>query len=301
MNAPDLPCTTTGPAVTGPVQRRVSRAAAAPSRPLLRYHGGKWRLAPWIVSHFPAHRCYVEPYGGGGSVLMRKPRAYAEVYNDLDGELVNLFRVARDNGEALASAVELTPYARDEFELAYEPAADPLEQARRTLLRSWAGFGSAGASGQVTGFRASSSRSYTTSAHDWMNFPGPLRALVERLRGVTLENRDALEVMRAHDSDGTLHYADPPYMLETRGFRRRAPSYRHEMTDEQHEQLGLALAGLRGMVVVSGYRCPLYDELFDGWQRIDAATHADGARDRVESLWLSPRCPQVGLFGTANV
>src|SRR5690606_6837914 len=98
------------------------------ARPIIRYHGGKWRIAPWIISHFPEHRVYVEPFGGGGSVLLRKPRSYAEVYNDLDGEIVNLFRVARDCGDELIRSVELTPFARDEFMLAYEETEDPIEQ-----------------------------------------------------------------------------------------------------------------------------------------------------------------------------
>lgn len=262
----------------------------------MRYHGGKWKLAPWILRHLPQHRVYVEPYGGGGSVLLQKPRSYAEVYNDLDGEIVNLFRVARDHGEALARAAELTPFARAEFAEAYEPDDDPLEQARRTLIRAFMGFGSAATSGQVTGFRANSNRSGTTPAHDWMNFPDHLRAVVQRLRGVVIENRDALDVMRHHDGPDTVHYVDPPYVHETRHMRERSQAYRHEMTDDQHREMVEVLASLRGAVVVSGYHCPLYDEIFEGWQRIDAAAHADGARDRVESLWLSRPCPQPGLF-----
>lgn len=272
---------------------------ADPKRPLLRYHGGKWKLAPWILRHLPAHRVYVEPFGGGASVLLQKPRSYAEVYNDLDGEVVNLFRVARDLGEELAQACELTPFARDEFTGAYETAGDPVEQARRTLVRSFMGFGSAGASGQVTGFRANSNRSGTTPAHDWMNYPTHLRAVVQRLRGVVIEQRDATTVMQTHDGDGTVHYVDPPYVHSTRGLRTRAPAYRHELTDDQHRDLAAALCKLRGMVVVSGYRCDLYDEMLNGWQRIDQAAHADGARDRVESLWLSPNCPRHGLFQEA--
>lgn len=266
------------------------------TRPALRYHGGKWKLAPWIISNFPAHRVYVEPFGGGASVQLRKPRSYAEVYNDLDGEIVNLFRVARDHGEQLARVVELTPFARAEFEQSYKAADDPIEQARRTLVRSFMGFGSAGASGQSTGFRSNSNRSGTTPGHDWMNFPDALRLTIQRLRGVAIENRDALQVMRSHDGDEVLHYVDPPYVHSTRQLRTRAPSYRHEMTDADHEALASGLAGLRGKVIVSGYRCDLYDTLLRGWQRIDRAAHADGARARVESLWLSPNCPQSGLF-----
>lgn len=268
----------------------------APRRPLVRYHGGKWKLATWIISHFPPHRVYTEAFGGGGSVMLQKQRAYAEIYNDLDGEIVNLFRVARDQGEQLALALELTPFSRDEFTSAYEPHGVPLEQARRTLIRSFMGFGSAGASGQSTGFRANSNRSGTTPAHDWMNYPAHLRNVIQRLRGVVLENRDAAQVMRSHDGEHTLHYVDPPYVHETRSLRTRAPAYKHEMTDADHEMLASALHDLKGMVIVSGYRCALYDRLFDGWQRVDAGAHADGARARVESLWLSPRCPTVGLF-----
>lgn len=267
------------------------------ARPLVRYHGGKWKLAPWILSNFPAHRAYVESFGGGGSVLLRKPRSHAEVYNDLDGEIVNLFRVARDDGERLAQACELTPFAREELAIGYEPAADEFEQARRTLVRSFMGFGSAGVSGQVTGFRSNSNRSGTTPAHDWMNFPEALRVTIQRLRGVVIENRDAVMCMTQHDGDDTLHYVDPPYVHETRAMRTRSPAYRHEMSDEDHRALARHLKGLRGMVALSGYRCDLYDELYADWRRIDRATHADGALPRIESLWLSPNCiPPQGVL-----
>lgn len=267
----------------------------SPTRPIVRYHGGKWKLAPWIISHFPEHRVYVEPYGGGGSVLLRKPRTYAEVYNDLDGEMVNLFRVARDRGEELKRAVELTPFAREEFALAYEPTGDPLEQARRTVARSFMGFGSAAASGAKTGFRANSNRSGTTPAHDWRNFPESLVTVIDRLRGIVIENRDALELMVQHDSPETLHYCDPPYVLATRKMKNPycKKGYRHEMTDEDHRAFAEAVHGLSGSVIVSGYSCPLYDELFGRWVRVERAAHADGARDRIEILWLNAGASQA--------
>ncbi len=270
-------------------------SATTTKRPLVRYHGGKWVLAPWIVSCFPAHRCYVEPFGGGGSVLLRKPRAYAEVYNDLDGEIVNVFRVARDDGEALAKLLELTPFSRQEFNQSYEPDADPLEQARRTLVRSFMGFGSAAISMQKTGFRANSNRSGSTPAHDWMNYPDALRTTIQRLRGVVIESRDAIAVMRHHDTPETLHYADPPYVSETRFMGEKTKCYKYEMTDADHVALAEAMRGLSGMVVLSGYRCDLYDRLYAGWQRIDKAAKADGAKDRIESLWLSPNIRWQGF------
>ena len=255
------------------------------ARPLVRYHGGKWMLAPWIISHFPPHRTYVEPFGGGGSVLLRKPRSYAEVYNDLDGEIVNLFTMARDRGEELAKLCELTPFSRTELSDSYTRSDNPLEQARRTLARSFMGFGSNSHS-KVTGFRANSNRSGTTPAHDWMNYPDALRQTIQRLRGIVIENRDALQCMQQHDAPSTLHYADPPYVFSTRSDHKG--DYPHEMTDSAHEELADGLKQLQGMVIVSGYRSDLYDAIYSDWRRIDRAAYADGAARRIESLWFSP-------------
>jgi len=277
---------------------------AAPKRPALRYYGGKWRLAPWIINHFPIHRIYVEPFGGAASVLLQKPRSYAEIYNDLDGEIVNLFRVVRDNGTALIEKLSMTPFSREEFNLSYYPTEDLLEQARRTVVRSFMGFGSASANGAKTGFRGNSSRSGTTPAHDWRHFPGELMAIIERLQGVVIENRDAASIMEQHDSLDTLHYVDPPYVISTRkiGNPYCKKGYRHEMTDAQHEQLAEVLHGLQGMIIVSGYHCDLYNRLYAGWLMHERMAHADGARERTEVLWISPNVPemQLQLFGGEN-
>lgn len=259
----------------------------------MRYHGGKWRLAQWIISHFPIHKVYVEPFGGAASVLLRKRRSYAEVYNDLDGEIVNVFRMARERGSELKEHLFLTPFARDEFELAYQATDDCLEQARRTITRSFMGFGSAAATQGAnrramasTGFRACSNRSGTTPAHDWKNYSECFELIIERLRGVVIENREAKQVMAQHDGYETLHYVDPPYLLGTRDDRRS--DYRHELTDEQHVELADFLKELKGSVIVSGYQDQLYDRLYDGWRRFEKAALADGAKKRVECLWVSP-------------
>ncbi len=257
-------------------------------RPPMRYHGGKWMLAPWIIRHFPPHRCYVEPYGGGGSVLMRKPRSYAEVYNDAWGDVVNVFRMLRDNGADLAELLSLTPFSRDDFVLTSERSDDPVEQARMTIFRSMAGFGSAAVNGKyATGFRAQSNRSGTTPARDWYNYPDHVAAFTERMRGVVIENRDAWDVMQQHDTPDTLHYVDPPYMHETRNMARGNAAYEMEMTVADHETLLDNLQRLEGMVILSGYRTDLYDLKLHGWRRIDREAKADGARSRVESLWLN--------------
>jgi DNA adenine methylase len=287
---------------------------SAPTRPVLRWHGGKWRLAPWIISHFPPHRIYVEPYGGAASVLLRKPRSYAEVYNDLDDEVVNLFQVLRDdpqtNGYTLIDFLVHTPFSRTEFRLAYEETRDPVERARRLIVRSFMGFGSDGHNASVkTGFRSACRRSGTTPAHDWSNYPDVLEIIIKRMRGVVIENRDALEIMKQHDEKETLHYVDPPYLPETRSDKSRKSggkyhSYRHELTTEQHGCLLEHINGLDGMVVLSGYPASLYDNALSDWKRVETKALADGARSRTEVLWLNPACvraleakePQGSLF-----
>src|SRR5690606_30808996 len=204
------------------------------TRPLLRYHGGKWILAKWIISHFPKHRVYVEPFGGAASVLLQKEKCYAEVYNDLDDEIVNLFNMIRNRGNDLISALHNTPFSRKEFELSYELTNDLFEKARRTIVRSFMGFGSASSNGRKTGFRSNSNRSGTTPAHDWKNYPEALFAIIERLRGVVIENKDAKSVMTAHDSESTLHFLDPPYTLDSRYNGQKTKCYNFEMDDTDH-------------------------------------------------------------------
>ncbi len=261
---------------------------AAPARPVLRWHGGKWVLAPWIINHFPRHRVYVEPFGGAGSVLMRKDPAYAEIWNDLDGEVVNLFRVLRsEEGGEIVRQLRLTPFSRDEFDQAYEPSDNQIERARRLIIRSFMGFGSNGHN-RITGFRANSNRSGTTPAHDWTNYPDSLAVVIERLSGVTVECKDAKAVMAQHDGADTLHYVDPPYVFATRADLSK--DYAHELTDDDHCALLVFLRGLTGMVVLSGYPSDIYDEALHDWCRVEREAFADGAAKRTEVLWINPLC-----------
>jgi DNA adenine methylase len=262
-------------------------------RPFLRYHGGKWLLGLWIISHFGAHVVYVEPFGGAASVLLRKERSRVEVYNDLWGTVVNVFRVLRDPEKAdqLARLLYLTPFARAEFEQITAKGLEELsdvEQARRTILRSFAGFGSASTNGDhATGFRAVSIKSSKKAALNWANYPEQIGAFVERLRGVIIENRPAIDVIRQHDSPRTPFYLDPPYPHSTRNMSRGNAMYAHEMTDEDHVELARVSNDLAGMVIISGYDCALYRSLFGHWTQFETNHIVDGGNSRVESIWLN--------------
>lgn len=279
------------------------------SGPILRYHGGKWKLAPWIISHFPQHTVYVELYGGAASVLMRKPRSYSEVYNDTWGTVVNVFRVLRNPKQAkeLERVLRLTPYAREEFDKTLNVLRedsihiDQVELARCTILRSFAGFGSAAVNHEHdTGFRSNTTRPWTTPAHDWAHYPDRIAGFIERLSGVVIENRPALEVIKRYDTPRTLFYADPPYLHETRNMRNANAAYANEMTTADHAELLVALRNARGMVVISGYKNDLYDSVLGDWTRASLAAMADGARPRFETIWVSPSADNLPLFATSE-
>lgn len=280
------------------------------TRPLIRYHGGKFRLAAWLLQHFPPHRIYVEPYGGAASVLLQKPKCYAEVYNDLDGEIVNLFRVLQDDAKAarLIELLHLTPFARSEFELAWQPDDNDIENARRTIIRAQMGFGSGSATKGSSGFRSDTSRRYTTAQMDWVKYPQVLPPIINRLRGVVLENRPAIQVIANHDTPETLFYVDPPYLHETRVMAHTNRYYRHEMTDSDHIELLDALDRVSGMVVLNGYPSDMYDDRLSHWHRYSTLSRASANRGtalRTEVIWLNQQANMhlhaaTGLFAEVS-
>ncbi|WP_029570163.1 DNA adenine methylase [Pantoea ananatis] len=265
--------------------------------PVIRYHGGKFRLASWITSHFPSHRCYVEPFGGAASVLLKKEPSEAEVYNDLDGEIVNLFRVLRDssNSTKLIESCALTPYSREEFYNAYQPSDDPVERARRTIVRAAMGFGSAGATKGCTGFRLDTKRNSATAQAIFARQPDNLVAVASRFSGVLVENRDAIQCMKDHDTESTLHFVDPPYMHETRVKVAKNSAYRFELTSAEHINLLSFLKSLSGKVILCGYDTEIYNDLLSSWKRVSRSTSANGhsgSVQRIECLWLNPAAQQ---------
>jgi DNA adenine methylase len=264
-----------------------------PTRPVLRYHGGKWRIAPWIIKHFPEHRVYVEPFAGAASVLLRKPRSFAEVINDPNAEICNVFRVLRDKEQSaeLERVLRLTPFHRKEFDEAHQPWPEQIEQARRTIARCMMGYGGTGHNPKLrTGFRANGFRERVPPAMDWSTYPDQIELFNQRLRGVTIECRDAWEVIWLQDRDGCLFYIDPPYLLSTRS--RTDKRYSHEYNHCQHVLLSIVLHQVEGMVVVSHYDCDLYDRLYAGWMKVSKTARTDGGKKRVECLYISPNAAE---------
>ncbi len=238
-----------------------------------------------------------EPFGGGASVLLKKEASEAEVYNDLDGDVVNLFRVLRnpETAQQLVDACALTPYSRDEFNCAYEDSENQVEQARRLIVRATMGFGSAGATKGKTGFRLDTKRNSATAQRIWARQPDNLAAVASRFAGVLIENRSAIQCMRDHDTVSTLHFVDPPYVHDTRVETAKNSAYRFEMTNEEHMELLNVLKDLRGAVIVCGYNSDLYNNALTGWKRVTRTTAANGfagSVQRTECLWLNPAAQQ---------
>lgn len=271
------------------VHERADRPAAAPvTRPALRYPGGKWRLAPWIIGHFPAHECYVEPFAGAASVLLRKDPAPYEVLNDRDGQVVNFFRVLRERPDEFIRRVELTPWSRREFELAAEPCDDPLERARRFFVRCWQSYSGGGVSHWSTGWAYQQRRSSNKpKVLTWLD-QSHLCAVADRLRRVQIEADDALAVIRRFDTPDTLFYVDPPYVQSTRS-KWAGKMYVYEMDDVDHRELARVLHAVEGMVVVSGYPSALYSELYAGWRVETTRSRTNFTNLADEYLWLLPR------------
>lgn len=266
-----------------------------PARPALRWHGGKWRMAPWVISHFPSHRVYVEPFGGAASVMLRKPAIPAEVYNDLDMTVVTLFRVLRDPVKALElqRRLRLTPFARAEFDWSYEAAVDDIDRAHKTIIRSFMGFGSDSVTRSCrTGFRTKLSDERALPSQSWSSFWEAVPSFTDRFSGVTIENKPALEIIDRYDMPQTLFYLDPPYLHGTRsslvGRSKRTHGYTHEMSDDDHGQLLDRINAMSGMCIISGYPSPVYDASLSEWRRVERKAMADGARARTEVLWLNP-------------
>ncbi len=258
---------------------------------LLNYPGAKWGMAAEIVAMMPPHRSYLEPFFGSGAVLFNKPPSAIETVNDIDGDIVNFFQVLRERPEELARLISLTPYARDVFDDAHENrGAEPLDRAYRFAIRSKMAHGYK--TNTKTGFKIDTygrERSYCVDC--WNRLPLDLKAAAERLKGVQIENQPALQVIRKFNHDNVLIYADPPYLLNTRGGKQ----YRHEMTEQDHVDLLAALQQHKGPVILSGYPSELYDHELKHWHRITRKSYNQNSDLRTEVLWCNFEVGQIAM------
>jgi len=248
---------------------------------VLKYPGAKNRLAPWICEHIPKHDVYLEPFAGSLAVLFNKQQCHIETVNDIDGEIVNFFRVLRDNMEELSEAVWLTPFSREEYKEAYKQTEDTIEKARRFAVKCWMGFGCGNL--YQNGFKSGQQTKSPNPAKSWNELPETIKLAAERLKGVQIECLPAVELIKRYDTPDVFIYADTPYLHGT----RKNYLYKHEMTDEEHMELLEVLTSHPGRVLISGYENELYNEMLNGWNKVQKDTLAEGGRRRIETLWMN--------------
>ena len=237
----------------------------------------------------PAHRSYLEPFFGSGAVLFNKPPSAIETVNDIDGDITNFFKVLREQPDRLAEAITLTPYSRDVFDDAHENrGTDEFDRAYRFAIRSKMGHGFK--TYQKTGFKidvVARERSYCVSY--WNRFPRDLMDAAVRLKEVQIENRPALDLIRKFNHDNVLIYADPPYLLNTRGGKQ----YRFEMNEQDHLDLLDALKQHKGPVILSGYPSEMYDRELRDWSRTARKAYNQNSDRRTEVLWCNFTLPSL--------
>jgi DNA adenine methylase len=257
---------------------------------ILKYPGSKGSMRDKIIGLMPTHQRYCEPYGGSAAVLLAKPVARVEYYNDLNDEVVNLFRIIRAQGSSFAKLcrwLEATPYSRAELAAARATGqSDNSDCARayRFLIRSWFSINGSLAN-QKTGWRVSMGDSKRLMT--WNRLPARLEQAAARMRTVNIEQIDAVKLMLMFDAPDALFYVDPPYIEETINFRERQV-YSMAFSLSEHEDLLSCLCNLKGRVILSGYAHPLYEERLIGkWHRIDVPHMTQRHTVKTECLWLN--------------
>lgn len=253
---------------------------------VLKWPGTKWRMAKAIVELIPDHKIYLEPFFGSGAVFFNKQVANTEILNDLDSQVTNLFKMIRDRGEELASAIELTPYSREEYKESYEVPTDELDKARLFLVRS--NMARAGMQYYSSSWRhagpvlGAQTKQRVTGA--WNVLPERIKAAAIRLKDAEIENIDALKLIEKYNHPECFIYVDPPYLLST----RRQRYYNVEMTeDSEHIELLNVLKNHKGTAIISGYESQLYDELLSDWHSVEIENSAEQGKKRIEKLWCN--------------
>ena len=258
------------------------------------WYGGKYSHLSWLLPLLPDAHHYCEPFGGSAAVLLNRQPSPVETYNDLDGEVVNFFRVLREHKAQLVEAIGLTPFSREEFFIALNTDVDvatltPLERARRFFVRARqvrTGLAQTASLGRWANCKNTSRAGMGGAVSRWLGSVETLPEIAERLLRVQIENRPALEVIALYDSEATLFYCDPPYPHESRGDTK---AYGYELTDDEHRALASSLKNIKGKAAVSGYRCDLMDEIYKGWRVAEAPTKNchSSKKPRTEALWMN--------------
>lgn len=263
---------------------------------VFKYPGSKWRMAKFIMGFFPEHHSYLEPFAGSLAVLMNKPRSHIETVNDLDGNVINLFRWIKDDPERLAHEIYFTPYSRQIYDEAFraEPE-DSLQKAVNFYIRLNMGHGFR-TNGEKVGWRNDiQGRERAYASEDWAALPGRIMEAAERLRGVQIECRPAVEVIKRFNFGNVLIYADPPYILST----RHGKQYKYEMDDAEHEQLLLTLLAHKGPALISSYDNALYNRMLKDWHREETVVYSQVCSRKQEVLWMNftpATTKQISLF-----
>ncbi len=251
---------------------------------IAKYPGSKWSLASWIISFFPEHHSYLEPFFGSGAVLFNKPRSHIETVNDLDGSVVNLFDWIRKDPERLAHEIYWIPYARHVYDDAFARIPeDSLAQAVNFYIRLNMGHGFR-TTGEKVGWKNDvQGRERSYASQDWCSLPEKIMQAAERLRGVQIENRPAADLIPRFNFDNVLIYCDPPYVLGT----RHGKQYRCEMDDKAHGELLDILLSHKGKVLLSGYDNEMYNNRLRGWHREEAVCYSQVCSRKREVLWMN--------------
>ncbi|PWU69082.1 DNA methyltransferase [Gracilibacillus dipsosauri] len=239
-------------------------------------------MAQWIIDHMPKHETYLEPFFGSGAVYFNKPVSAVETINDIDGRLVNMFRIMRDHPIELAQKVELTPYSRAEYDLSFDITDNKIEDARRMLTRCWFAIG--GKTVSKSGWRCLISKNGPRVVADWNRIPERIKQVSERLKFTQIECFNALDLIQRYNRKEVLIYADPPYLFDT----RQSKQYKHEMGNDEHFHLIEVLKDHQGPVLLSGYSHEIYLNELKDWTLVTKDSVALGGAKRIESLWLNP-------------
>ncbi len=249
---------------------------------ILKYPGAKWRISDWIINYFPKHKVYCEPFFGSGAVFFNKEPSYIETINDIDGNIVNLFRVCREQPEALAKAMELTPFSREEFIECYDMSeGDAVERARRTLVRYHQSFGTTNSTKKH--WRNVQTYGGPRCATMWNYLPDTIMECCKRLKEAQIENIDAIELIKRYNHPDTLIYCDPPYLQSL----RKKNMYAHEFSDDKHIELLKVLKESKSKIILSGYDNQLYNEMLCDWYTDAKTTTAQMGLHRTEKIWMN--------------